>query len=120
LNVAVIQAAVRSPSGKKVRRVLSVNEILGYDPTTESFSFIEAFRWNPVTDGFDFPGNMNSFLMEEVIAMKRGIPPHKRKSVYSDLKKRARIFERIHKDRGVRDFDSFFQILAEAHTQGLL
>lgn len=120
LNVAVIQAAVRAPDGKKVRRVLSVNEILGYDPTTESFSFIETFRWNPVTDGFDFPGNMNSFLMEEVIAMKRGIPPHKRKTVYGDLKKRARIFERIHKDRGVRDFDGFFQILAEAHTQGLL
>ncbi len=37
LNVAVIQAAVRLPSGKTGRRVLSVNEIIGYDSASDSF-----------------------------------------------------------------------------------
>ena len=119
LHVAIIQAAVRGPSGKLVRRVVSINEIIGYDPTSASFSFIEVFRWNQARDNFDFPGNMNSFLLEEVIAMKRGIPPHKKKSIYSELKKRARIFQRLI-DNGTTGFYELFQILAEAHSQGLL
>jgi flagellar protein FlaI len=118
--LAVIQSAVRLPDKRMVRRILSINEIIGYDPYSESFSFLEAFRWNPATDTFDFPGYMNSFLLEERIAMKRGIPPHKRKAIYTDLKKRAKVFERLHKDKKVRGFDEFFQVLAEAQRQKLL
>lgn len=120
LNLAVIQAAVRLPNGKPARRVMSVNEIIGYEPVTDSFSFLEAFRWNPTTDEFEFPGYMNSYLLEQIIAVKRGIPPHKRKQIYSELKRRAKIFEKLHKEKGVTDFDDFFQILAEARKQGLL
>ncbi|WP_119070145.1 type II/IV secretion system ATPase subunit [Aggregatilinea lenta] len=120
LHLAVIQQAVRLNNGKMARRVLSVNEIIGYDPVSESFSFLEAFRWNPTTDTFEFPGYMNSYLLEQVIAIKRGIPPHKRKSIYDEVKRRARIFEKLHKEKGVRDFNEFFQILCEARRQNLL
>ncbi|MCA9874684.1 MAG: Flp pilus assembly complex ATPase component TadA [Anaerolineales bacterium] len=120
LNVAIVQSAVRLADKKMARRILSINEIIGYDPYTESFSFLEAFRWNPANDTFEFPGYMNSFLLEERIAMKRGIPPHKRKMVYTELKRRATVFQRLHKEKGVRGFDDFFQILAEAHRQKLL
>jgi flagellar protein FlaI len=120
LNVVVIQAAVRLADGKSARRVLSINEIIGYDPVSESFSFLEAFRWNPATDKFEFPGYMNSYLLEQHIAIKRGIPPHKRKEIYSEVKRRARIFEKLHREKGVTDFDEFFQILAEARRQQLL
>jgi flagellar protein FlaI len=120
LNVVVIQAAVRLADGKSARRVLSVNEIIGYDPVSESFSFLEAFRWNPTTDQFEFPGYMNSYLLEQQIAIKRGIPPHRRKEIYAEVKRRARIFEKLHKEKGVTDFDEFFQILAEARRQQLL
>lgn len=120
LHLAVIQQAVRLEDGKMARRVLSVNEIIGYDPVTETFSFLEAFRWNPTTDTFEFPGYMNSYLLEQVIAIRRGIPPHKRKSIYDEVKRRARIFEKLHKEKGVRDFNEFFQILCEARRQNLL
>jgi flagellar protein FlaI len=120
LNLAVIQSAVRLADGKSARRVLSVNEIIGYDPISESFSFLEAFRWNPATDKFEFPGYMNSYLLEQVIAIKRGIPPHRRKEIYTEVKRRAKIFEKLHKERGVTDFNEFFQILAEARRQKLL
>jgi flagellar protein FlaI len=120
LDLVVIQQAVRSPHGGMVRRVTSINEIVGYDSVSKTFSFIEAFRWNPATDEFDFPGYMNSFILEEKIAPKRGIPPFKRKAIYTDLKRRARIFERIHKERKVTGFYEFFQVLAEAHRQDLL
>ena len=120
LNLAVVQSAVRLPNKKMVRRVLSINEIIGYDPYSESFSFLEAFRWNPANDTFEFPGYMNSFLLEEKIALKRGIPPHKRKSIYTELKRRAKVFERIHKGKGVSGFEQFFDVLAEAHRQKLI
>jgi flagellar protein FlaI len=120
LNLAVIQSAVRLPNGKGARRVLSINEIIGYDPVSESFSFMEAFRWNPATDEFEFPGYMNSYLLEQHIAIKRGIPPHKRKVIYDEVKRRAQIFERLHKDKGVTDFNEFFAILSEARRQNLL
>jgi len=120
LNVVVIQTPVRGPGGKTLRRIVSISEILGYDPIEESFSFMEVFRWNPATDTFDFPGNMNSFLLEEHIATRRGLPPNKRKTIYTELRRRAKILERIHKQRGVSDFYRLFRILAEAHKQGLL
>lgn len=120
LNLAVIQSAVRLADGKSARRVLSVNEIIGYDPTSNSFSFLEAFRWDPAKDVFEFPGYMNSYLLEQIIAIKRGIPPHRRKDIYDEVKRRARVFEKLHKEKGVREFDEFFQVLAEARRQKLL
>jgi flagellar protein FlaI len=121
LESVVIQAAVKAPGSiGLVRRVTSINEIVGYDPATQSFSFIEAFRWNPANDTFEFPGYMNSYLLEEKIAIKRGIPPFKRKAIYTELKRRAKILQRLHQDRKVRDFYEVFQVLAEAHRQNLL
>ena len=121
LEVAVIQAAVKAPGATgMVRRVTSINEIVGYDPVDQSFSFIEVFRWNPANDSFEFPGYMNSYLLEERIAPRRGIPPFKRKSIYTELKRRAKIYQRLHQERKVRDFYEVFRVLAEAHRQGLL
>jgi flagellar protein FlaI len=120
LDVVTIQAAVRAPGRGMVRRVTSINEIVGYDAVSKSFSFIEVFRWNPANDSFEFPGYMNSFILEEKIALRRGIPPFKRKSIYTDLKRRAKIFERLHKERKVKGFYEVFQVLAEAHRQKLI
>jgi len=119
LNLAIIQSAVRLADGKAARRVLSVNEIIGYDPITESFSFLEAFRWNPTTDEFEFPGYMNSYLLEQIVAVKRGIPPHRRKEIYNEVKRRAKIFEKLHKEKGITDYYEFFQVIAEARKQKL-
>lgn len=120
LNLCVIQSAVRLADGRAARRVLSINEIIGFDPVTNSFSFLEAFRWNPSEDIFEFPGYMNSYLLEQIIAQKRGIPPHRRKEIYNEVKRRAKIFEKLHKEKGVTDFYEFFQVLAEARHQKLL
>jgi archaeal flagellar protein FlaI len=120
LNLAVIQSAVRLADGRSARRVMSINEIIGYDPVSQSFSFLEAFRWNPANDTFEFPGYMNSYLLEQVIALKHGIPPHRRKEIYDEVKRRAKIFEKLHKEKKVTDFYEFFRILAEARRQKLL
>ena len=119
LNVIVIQSAVKLPNGKMGRRVLSVNEVVGYDAVTESFAFLEIFRWDPVTDSFEFTGYMNSFLLEQKIAMKRGIPTHQLKRIYQELDRRAKVLEKLHKERGITDFYELLTVLARAQQQGL-
>jgi flagellar protein FlaI len=120
VDVVVIQSAVKVAGRGMARRVTSINEIVGYDPLSESFSFIEVFRWNPATDSFDFPGFMNSYLLEEKVALRRGIPPFKKKVIYTELKRRAKILQRLHVERKLRNFYDVFRVLAEAQRQGLL
>ena len=119
LNVVTIQSAVRLPNGKDGRRVVSINEIVGYDSFTDSFSFIEVFRWNPVDDTFEFSGYMNSYLLEEKIAMARGLPPHKKRNIYNELTRRANILKRL-QQQGVVDFNALYQVLSQAYREGVL
>ncbi len=118
LNVVVITSAVRLRSGKLARRVLSVSEIFGYDSVTDSFTFAEAFHWDPVSDRHAFMGYMNSYLLENKIAVRRGIPAHKRREIYLELERRARVLEELHRS-GVKDFHDLYQVLAKAKRQGL-
>lgn len=111
LNLAIMQNAVRGSDGKMKRRVTSVTEMVGYDPTSQSFSFIEAFKWNPVTDTFDFTGNMNSYLLEQKIAVKKGIPQNKVRKIYKELEKRARMLKKIH-ESGITGFYELFALLS--------
>ena len=119
LNVVVCQNAVKLPNGKLGRRATSISEIVGYDSTTNTFSYVEVFRWNPVTDTFDFVGRRNSYLLEDKIAIKRGIPPDKKMQVYSLVERRAKILEKLHKDKGVKDFYELLKVLARAQEERL-
>ena len=119
LNVVVCQNAVKLPSGKLGRRATSISEIVGYDSLTNTFSYVEVFRWNPVTDTFDFVGRRNSYLLEDKIALKRGIPPDKKMQVYALVERRAKILEKLHKDKGVKDFYELLKVLARAQQEKL-
>lgn len=120
LDLVVIQAAVRGPDGQIVRRIVSINEIVDYDPLSNSFSFVTAFRWRAEDDTFEFPGDMNSYLLEQKVALKRGLPESKARTIYSELRKRAAILEKLHKRGGTLSYARFFEIIAEAYKQGLL
>ena len=113
LNIVVIQNSVRLPGGKMGRRATSISEIVGYDSPSDSFSFIEIFRWDPVTDKFDFVGGNNSYILESKIAFKRGIPPEKKRLIYRVVARRAKILEKIHQS-GVTGFHELLQVLAKA------
>ena len=115
----IIQSAVRRPTGELVRRILSVNELIGYNPSTQGFSFVEMFHWNPVTDQHDFTGKGSSFLLENKIATMFGIPDHKKAGMYFEVEKRARILERIHKSGCVEYFE-LYDMITQINKQGLL
>lgn len=119
LNVVIVQNAVRGKDGKMLRRVTSISEIVGYDASTESFSFIEVFKWNPVNDTFDFPGNMNSFLLEEKIAPKKGLPSNKKRKIYKELEQKANILKKIHQS-GVTGFYELFNLMSRMEGEGAL
>ena len=118
LNLAVIQSLVRLPDGKDGRRIISINEIVSYYSATDSFSYIEDFRWNPADDSYEFTGYMNSYLLEEVIAFKRGLPPQRKREIYKELTRRATILQRL-KDQGVTGFYNLFKVIAKASRQGV-
>jgi flagellar protein FlaI len=119
LNVAVIASSVRLPDGRPGRRVLSINELVGYDKASDSFAFVEVFRWNSAKDVFEFTGNMNSYLLENHVAPKRGIPPEKKRLIYEELNRRAALFERL-AGQGKNDFYELYNVFAKAQREGLL
>jgi flagellar protein FlaI len=119
LNIVVIQSAVRRPTGEMVRRILSINELVGFNPETQGFSFVQVFTWDPVTDTHEFTGKGNSYLLENKIATMLGIPEHKRAQIYLEIDKRARILERLHK-AGYVGFYDLFHMITKVKKQGLL
>jgi flagellar protein FlaI len=118
LNLVIIQSMVRLPNGKNGRRIMSISEIVGYDSLSDSFSYIEVFRWNSVTDTFEFTGYMNSYLLEEVISLKIGLPPNRKREIYDEMARRAEILSKFN-EQGVTDFQNVYQTLAKAYREGI-
>jgi len=119
LNIVCIASAVRLPNGKLGRRILSINELIGYDPATDSFSFIEVYRWNAHNDTHEATGDMNSYLLEHKIAERRGIPPENKRAIYEEVQRRALLFERLLK-AGKTNFYELYHAISQATRQGLL
>ena len=118
LNCVVIASAVRLPSGKHGRRILSISEIISYDPVSNSFAFVEIFRWNPIEDIFEFTGYMNSYLLEQRIAPSRGISEKNRRQIYQELDRRAALLQKLG-EQGVNNFYELYRLLSKASRQGL-
>ncbi|GBD14402.1 Type IV secretion system protein PtlH [bacterium HR25] len=116
LNVVVAMNSVRLPGGQLGRRAVSVAEIIGYDPSSDSFSYVEIFRWDPITDSFIFSGKMNSYLLENKIALRRRM--RDRRQIYAELDRRARLLKRLH-EKGVKGYYELVDVLASAQRQGL-
>ena len=117
LNVVIICQMVRLPNGQAARRVTSVNEIVAYDSIADSFSFIEVFSWDPVTDTFDFRGYQNSYLLEEKIAARRGIPYNQRRQIYSQIKQRTEVLKRLEGQK-ITNFYDIYDVLSKAYREG--
>ncbi len=120
LNLAVIMSSVKLPNGKIGRRVISIDEIIGYDSPSESFDIVKTFRWDSETDKIEFTGRMTSFLLEHKIATRIGIPSNKRSKIYGEVDRRANIFSKLHQERKVTDFYEVLDVLARAQREGLL
>jgi flagellar protein FlaI len=118
LNLVVIQSAVKLPDGRHARRAMSISEIIGYDSASDALSYADIFVWDPVTDTFKFVGDNNSYILEYRIAPQRGIPPNKKRQIYSLLKRRARVLQKL-AENGVTDYYEFYKVLSKAQKEGI-
>ncbi|MCX6013836.1 MAG: type II/IV secretion system ATPase subunit [Chloroflexi bacterium] len=119
LNVAVLMSSVKLPNGKFARRITAIDEIVGYDSVTESFNIVQAFVWDEVTDTYQFTGYTTSFILEQKIAPRVGIPSNKKMKIYIEIDRRAKILEKLHKDQGITGFYEILNVLSQAQRQGL-
>jgi len=106
LNFVIIQSAVYR-EGVIVRRILNVNEILGYDSRTGSVNYIPIFTWDPITDRFTFRGRGSSYLLEEKIGVIRGLSRRNMNLIYDELQLRAAILKELVKKKVFNHFNLF-------------
>ena len=118
LNLVIIMSAVRLPDGSTGRRILSINEVIEYDTETDSFGFIEVFRWDPATDTFEYPGFMNTNLLENVVAERRGMPPREHRQIYTILEERATILRNL-AEQDITNFYELHNVITQANREGL-
>lgn len=94
LNAALFQSAIHDPeTGKYKRRVLTINEILGYEPADQAYNFIEVFSFEPSTDDVVFRGLGTSYLLDQKIAVMKGYTGSDVRKIYEELYMRAEILE---------------------------
>ena len=114
LNFVIVQSAVYR-EGVMLRRVLSVNEIIGYDANADSIVYIPVFMWDPTNDRFLFRGKGSSYLLEEKIATMRGISRRQLKLIYEELELRAQILgEMVNKN--IINYYDVFRLLAKIYN----
>ena len=118
LNIAWFQSAVYSKTGLLVRRVITINEIVGYDPESDAISAIPVFTWDPATDQFRFAGRGSSYLLEEKIAVMRGISRRDIKLIYEELDLRAK-YLRLLVERNIVDYFKVFKAIVKAYHLGV-
>lgn len=92
LDVVLIQMAV-DRKGERIRRVLSLEEIEGYNKAVDGVMARKAFVWDPVSDTHSFKANRNSFILEKKIAKMAGFTDMMK--IYEEYDQRKHILERM-------------------------
>lgn len=110
LNIALFQGAVQGKQGKIVRRVLSINEIIGYDPASDSVMFIPVFNWDPGSDRALYRGKGSSALFATKLLTKRGLSRDDEVLLYEELETRANIIKYWIDNKLFNYYDVYTQI----------
>jgi flagellar protein FlaI len=114
LDLVLIQMAVER-KGKKIRRVLSVDEIEGYNKEVDGIMSRKAFEWNPVDDTHAFKANRNSFILEQRVAKNAGYSDLTR--IYDEYDRRKHIIERMVEEK-IFDYYEVVQFIWTFYREG--
>lgn len=117
LNFALFQNAVWV-GGVLVRRVTSVNEIVGYDPSTDSVIYFPVFLWDPIRDRFMFRGRGASHLLENKIAPMKGISRINMYKIYQELDMRAKFLRELI-NRKIFNYYDVWKAVVKAYELGI-
>jgi len=114
LDVVLIQMAVER-KGKRIRRVLSVDEIEGYNKEVDGIMSRKAFEWNPVDDTQTFKANRNSYILESRIAKMAGLTDPMK--IYEEYDRRKHILERMLEEK-IFDYYEVVQFIWTFYREG--
>ncbi|BAN90663.1 flagellar protein I-like protein [Aeropyrum camini SY1 = JCM 12091] len=117
LNIAWFQSAVHV-KGFPARRVLEIDEIIGYDPSSGAIAAVPSFTWDPVRDKFIFSGRGASYLLEEKIATMKGIPRRELSIIYEELELRRRFLQTL-VDKNILDYFDVYKAIVRAYNIGV-
>ena len=115
LDVVLIQMAV-DRQGKRIRRVLSVDEIEGYNKEVDGIMSRKAFEWNAVDDVHMFKANRNSYILEQRIAPMAGHEDPMQ--IYDDYDLRKHILERMVEEK-IFDYYEVVQFIWTFYREGV-
>ncbi len=119
LNATIITSAVRVPKlGTIERRVLSINEIVGYDPIEERLNYIAVFEWDSSRDEHVFRGIGSSYLLEQKIAIMRGFSGRMLKRIYEELEMRSYYLQLLI-ENGVLNYFDVWNSIKYAQIEGI-
>ena len=115
LDVVLIQMAVER-KGKRLRRVLSVDEIEGYNKIVDGIISRKAFIWNAADDTHSFKANRNSYILEQRIASLAGYSDPM--IIYAEFDKRKKILERMVEEK-IFDYYQVVNIIWSYYRKGV-
>lgn len=111
LNIALFQTALYDKKGNLVRRVIEVDEIIDVDPVTNDVIYVPVFTYDAVYDKIVFAGKGASYLIENKIAIRRGIDRKNINVLYDELNLRAKFIEYLINKKVFNYFDVWNWIL---------
>ena len=114
LDVVLIQMAVER-KGKRIRRVLSVDEIEGYNKAADGIMSRVAFSWDSVSDQHIFKANRNSYILEQRIAAMAGLEDPTK--IYDEFDRRKLILERMVEEK-IFDYYEVVQFIWTYYREG--
>jgi flagellar protein FlaI len=115
LDIVLIQMAVER-KGKRLRRVLSIDEIEGYNKEVDGIMSRKAFEWNAVDDTHIFKANRNSYILEQRIAAMAGLEDPTR--IYEEYDRRKAILQRMVEEK-IFDYYEVVQFIWTFYREGL-
>ncbi len=114
LDVVLIQMAVER-KGERLRRVLSIDEIEGYNKEVDGIMSRKAFEWNPVDDTHIFKANRNSYILEQRCAKHAGYADLSQ--IYDEFDRRKHIIERMVEEE-IFDYYEVVQFIWTFYREG--
>ena len=115
LDVVLIQMFLER-KGEKLRRVLSVDEIEGYNKEVDGVMSRKAFEWNAVDDTHMFKANRNSYILEEKIAKMMGYTDTS--MIYDEFDLRKKILD-LMVDKEIFDYYEVVQFIWTFYREGV-
>ena len=115
LDIVLIQLAIQR-KGKRLRRVISIDEIEGYNKVADGIVSRKAFEWDAASDSHLFKANRNSYILEQKIAPMAGF--QNAMDIYDEFDRRKHILDRMIEEK-IFDYYEVVQFIWTYYREGI-